>query len=291
MRNVSVQSLVVTRTRSLSGWKISEKPDEKLGETETETLISSRALSGVLPQALLERYRFWRTGPRTIRGYRITKDGEGYFHHPSLLIMLQTGQDGGEEGKVEESGGPTVALVTRLKRGGRRDVTLMNVDHTAVVLSGKESSLRVPSTLSDFRKGIECLSRLSSLFSRVDNLSHVLLWTKSDGAVGDYCEITRVELPRVQACFELKGRQLCSMDHDGLRVSQNPPAHVLEHMRGLRNSLIMENRNGEHFVLVPNYGIKPVKVQSAPFTTAVTLNREFTPWCLCHLLWLLCKAD
>ena len=68
------------------------------------------------------------------------------------------------------------------------------------------------------------------------------------------------------------------MDHDGLVISDRPPQHVLRHLRGVRRSLVLENRNGEHFFMCPNYRVMPVKVNACPFSTEVCCDRSAENW-------------
>jgi hypothetical protein len=38
-------------------------------ESDLELFVPDRCLKGVLPDAILEQYQFWKTGPRLLRGY------------------------------------------------------------------------------------------------------------------------------------------------------------------------------------------------------------------------------
>ena len=121
----------------------------------------------------------------------------------------------------------------RLKRGGAREFTLMNLDPSSVLNhssgasgSSTSGSLKQVSTVGHFVRGLSVLSRLRNTLARVDNMSHALLWTSSDASMTEYCELTRIELTRLNAQFELKRGALHSLDHDGLKISDSPAPHV-----------------------------------------------------------------
>jgi hypothetical protein len=310
MFNVDIYSLRIERTRWLgegSGWNPSESVehehsvketelanvgvsiDEKqrgleIGEGDTEVFVPAQSLDGLVPQALLEKYAFWQTGPQTLRGYLQTPHGipNGYFNRESILIKIANTNDGGATDIPIRAA--SVATIMRLKRGGARELTLMNIDPSSVLPGGilekgiVPGGLRTLSVASDVSSSVGVLVRLRDLFCRIDNLSHVLLWTKSDASVGDYCELSRIELPRLNACFSLKGNTLASMDHDGLIISDSPPQHVLRHLKGVRRSLVLENHNGEFFFMCPNFRVMPVKVKACPFSTEVCCDRSPENW-------------
>jgi hypothetical protein len=133
-------------------------------------------------------------------------------------------------------GSSVVATIMRLKRGGAREFTLMNLDPSSVLnhSSGSSGSLKQVSTVGHFVRGLSVLSRLRNTLARVDNMSHALLWTSSDASMTEYCELTRVELTRLNAQFELKRGALHSLDHDGLKISDSPAPHV----KGIKASFI-----------------------------------------------------
>jgi hypothetical protein len=110
----------------------------------------------------------------------------------------------------------------------------------------------------------------------MDSLSHVLVWSTSTAEPGEECEISRVELPRLQTSFELRGDsspKLYSLDHDGLFISPDPDS-VSSHTVGLPHAMVLENRAGTKHIMVPNYGIQRVEVKACPFTTEVVFDRS-----------------
>jgi len=188
--------------------------------------------------------------PTASVGYAMQVSNSGprelMFEAPSILIVLHDvdatvgiRQRSVEQGEAEQEkqakqaettvfGSSVVATIMRLKRGGAREFTLMNLDPSSVLnhSSGSSGSLKQVSTVGHFVRGLSVLSRLRNTLARVDNMSHALLWTSSDASMTEYCELTRVELTRLNAQFELKRGALHSLDHDGLKISDSPAPHV-----------------------------------------------------------------
>ena len=64
-----VYSLSVSRSRSYRGWAVANDNDlTRYNENETEVFVPHRCLYGLVPEALLDTYKFWKTGPTTLRG-------------------------------------------------------------------------------------------------------------------------------------------------------------------------------------------------------------------------------
>ena len=330
--NDDVYSLSITRSRIYKGWggenakkqsrkgmKVSRPDPDMYQETETETYVSKNHLYGLIPESLLDKYRFWKTGPYTLRGYKMDYSAaadcgrELMFTDDSLLIILKDVDS--EKGVLRQNSTPSndakeeanedaneaaneaandllvdlncsvVATVIRLKRGGEREYTLMNLDPASIVNNRtlgtnnkKRMNLKAVSTVSDYDKGMNVLIRLRNRLTRIDNLSHILLWTESNADITEYCEISKIECTRINAQFELKRGKLYSLDHDGLVLSDIPSKHVMEHLNGLQRSLVLENRDGEPFIMVPNYKLTPINIKSAPFSTQIVTGRSSELW-------------
>ncbi|KAJ8602501.1 hypothetical protein CTAYLR_001253 [Chrysophaeum taylorii] len=133
-------------------------------------------------------------------------------------------------------------------------------------------------------------SRLYSLAStlvRIENLAHILAWTKE--AVGQHeampcgCpELTLVELPRLKLSFTTRldhyGQvRLFSVDHVDLFVlpdQRNDVAAAL--VRDIEHSLLLANARGDTFCCVPVIIPKRPPVRSQPFSTDLVLDRQGT---------------
>jgi hypothetical protein len=156
-------------------------------------------------------------------------------------------------------------------------------DAAAIAAAGAASSSVL--TLLNLNRALPqtALGRLARVLSRLDNLSHVLLWSASVGAPGDECALTLVELPRLRASFSIKRTDdgallLSSNDHDGLFVAEDPPANIRAHMRGVPHALILQNSNYEFFMMVPSYGLQRPEVRSCPFSSELVLERSREAW-------------
>ena len=142
-----------------------------------------------------------------------------------------------------------------------------------------------------------CL-RIARLFSPVDTLSHVLLWSESDcWKAGDECELSLVELPRLGARFfartsALAGdadgdatvastTELFSLDHDDMRI---PNSHPLsgddrdEFTLNLPNSLALMGVYGSKSLFLPNYGLRQLRILSCPLSTTIVADRTKSGW-------------
>lgn len=51
---------------------------------------------------------------------------------------------------------------------------------------------------------------------------------------------------------------------------------ILSHTKGLPHALVLENSSRERFVMLPNYGVKRVKIKTQPFSTEIVLDRSVT---------------
>ena len=256
-----------------------------------EEYISPRCARGLLPDAILEDYELWQRDASTVMGYPRSKKGKagsqvggsGESLHIKLHRQAKGGDaDGGQAGITEHT-----ATVVRTTENGDEEL-LLNV------LGAAPGS---------------ALHRLGLLFSRLDNLSHILVWSSSKprsfaeagleskggesneskdatpaaaAGVKEDVVISRVELPRLRLSFGVKAGpggvpKLFSMDHDGLFVSMGGDKKqemYAAHTRGLPHALIMENSNEQLYLLVPNYVPRRVKVGECPFSTDVVFDRS-----------------
>ena len=140
--------------------------------------------------------------------------------------------------------------------------------------------------------------RLARLFSPVDTLSHVLLWSESDcWKAGDECELSLVELPRLGARFfartsaiagDADGEapassttELFSLDHDDMRI---PNTHPLsgddrdQFTLNLPNSLALMGVYGSKSIFLPNFGLRQLRIRSCPLSTTIIADRSKSGW-------------
>jgi hypothetical protein len=109
------------------------------------------------------------------------------------------------------------------------------------------------------------LSAISELLMRLENLSHILVWTATKVQKSkDECQIDLIELPRLRLSFYsqtdyLDGdaskpiTRLYSTEHAGLFISTfNADPQLTRLMEGIPHALLLENNLQEFFVLVPS---------------------------------------
>ena len=142
------------------------------------TQVSANHLRGLMPDALLDKYSFWRTGPHTLYGYPDPATDD------SSVIVVSMRQ--------AENGTDWQAVVRRLEAryAARADsdanehVSAANQPMTLLNL------MEAPRPAPHERNGdVRLLRRLAQLWTALDDLSHVLVWSASFGEVGSLCEV------------------------------------------------------------------------------------------------------
>ena len=179
---------------------------DELGVTEEQ--VSTRSLRGLVPDALLDKFEFWRTGPHTIYGYPVHESDE------NTVIALSMSKANSSDGwcaivrRMEAMYSVTEADDER-SCAASSPMTLLNLLEAPRIARGDEN------------RGGRLLRLLATTFSRLDDLSHVLVWSSSLGEKkNDECHVTKIELPRLQMSFETKpgpdGKiRLYSCDYSG----------------------------------------------------------------------------
>lgn len=101
---MKIGSITVCRTRGSIRFPVVPKRFG-LEEAETEEYISKECLTGLLPDILLESYQFWRTGPRTIRGYSRTAGNSD-----DAVLVLWPSQTSGDAVVIRRKESKTMTL-------------------------------------------------------------------------------------------------------------------------------------------------------------------------------------
>lgn len=264
---VSVGSVNIERCRDAS-W-------DQIG---TESLVPSRFLRGVIPTVLLEAYEFWRSSANRLRGYPLDPEVDTYI---DVRIQSPDGPPGSpRKSKATEAKYPRLssgALITKRAlaklRQPNRPATETEPASGDFDTSGDMRLLNIANARRN-----SFLGRLARWVARLDNLSHVLVWSTSRGEVEDECEVSIVHLPRLKATFKPKVgddgvARLYSLDHAGLFVTDRRTESLLELMRGIPQSVVLENKHRELFLMVPNVSVHRPKIRSVPFASDLVLSR------------------
>ena len=140
-------------------------------------------LEGLLPDALLESYRFWKTGPRMLRGYprpgaadlessirAVLVDDKGAAASGAMALVYKdfcpaTYEPPPNEDRGQDGRGDGVAAVTSANH--QEDVDDFDYDDADRSLLLLNPMRAAPG--SD-------LATIAAVFARVESLSHVLVW-------------------------------------------------------------------------------------------------------------------
>lgn len=260
-------------------------------ELGTQTFVPPRFLAGLVPSALVDKYVFWQSEDDNIIGYEKIKrasddddDDEEEKLDPEdmpltrLKIILSKGSDYDKSGFCNST---AEAMIQRIPVLGadeeveridpnRKSYTLLNV------LSAPPSSL---------------LKRVGMLLSRLDNLSHVLIWSTAAIRTPDSpAAIDYIELPRVNLSFKAKSVEsvdgqvdlrLYSNDYDGLYIATSTEAReIAERLLGLvSHFIVLQNADNDLFVLLPSCALpRRLHIDGSHLSVQVILDRRNQDW-------------
>ena len=244
------------------------------GKERWERYLPRRCLQGIIPDVLLDRYLFWQDTDGDIVG-EAKKQGAEF-----CIRMRMTRSVRNADGKVSEVAGPSLASPGE----GATTLIACGATITRELVPGADSELKPQRLLDPFTapQGSP-LASIGRVISRIENLSHVLVWTDDAKASGDSCAIQAVELPRLNLTFKLtgdgsSGKRLMSRDLGGKFITNDRSSLLNRQSFGLPNSLILEQSDSLKFILVPSQPfIRPV-VEQCPFSTQLTINPHNTTW-------------
>lgn len=244
-----------------------------------QAFIPHRLLTGLLPSAILDAYDFWQNEDDSLIGYpRREEGGAGASasvgrEHGQTVVKVDLVKDNSQDttgfgnsralGMVRRIAVESETDFADLKWEARADNTLTLLN----VLYSPQGPLR----------------QLVAVISRLEDVSHVLVWTKTPlKAPNEPCAIHVVELPRLGLTFRAKevvpgdpATRLYCDDYDGYFIS-NVRSPALERLaEGLPHSIILENADHDLFLLVA--AAKPG--ESAGW------------WCVGGFGWFVCMTD
>jgi hypothetical protein len=231
-----------------------------------QTFIPSRLIQGIIPDALLTKYRFWQSEDGNLVGYLVDtprNPDEASF----LEVQMENTSPTDDTGFCTSTANATIRKVPGhailddqkpLEEAGRfreKGMWLVNLLYARFELAS-----------------------LRALAMRMDNLSNCLVWTE------DGTSISLVEFPRLNLSFratysDLDGMRLYSEDHAGLFVSNFRAPKIDAMLDGLPTSVLLENSHHEFSILLPS-GTKPSRpvVDDASFATSFILERSNAEW-------------
>jgi hypothetical protein len=132
------------------------------------------------------------------------------------------------------------------------------------------------------------LYNLRRALVRIEDLSHVLLWSTSDPetfaarGAGDaaQCALSLLELPRLRLRFEMRGTRLESLNYSGHFISNRPwgSGALAARIGAIPQALVLENDKNETFLLVPNYAVKRRAIAADPLHTQLSFVKSHPRW-------------
>eukprot|EP00930_Biecheleria_cincta_P042954 TRINITY_DN29551_c0_g1_i1.p1 TRINITY_DN29551_c0_g1~~TRINITY_DN29551_c0_g1_i1.p1 ORF type:complete len:4122 (-),score=701.34 TRINITY_DN29551_c0_g1_i1:256-12621(-) len=224
------------------------------GQVGRQTHVPKRFLHGLLPDALLQRYRFWRCdNARAFPGAQGKIVAEEMQQRDSPTCLQIT---------IEQESSKAAAKVQRfeLPKGAAAAGHLEN-----------EGSL----TLINLRRAP---SSLTHILARLEDLSHILAWAAPDG------KVCLVEMPRLRLSFTAIGGRLHCEQHHGFwfadRACNERVGRLLCQWGG--GTALLENSSGELRVLVSALA-EPIRPANGPFVdgflpTRLALRRGSEAW-------------
>eukprot|EP01012_Entosiphon_sulcatum_P009332 TRINITY_DN1521_c0_g2_i1.p1 TRINITY_DN1521_c0_g2~~TRINITY_DN1521_c0_g2_i1.p1 ORF type:complete len:4962 (-),score=1074.52 TRINITY_DN1521_c0_g2_i1:73-14958(-) len=236
---------------------------ENLSGSE-EMFIPQRLLFGILPHVLLDKYNFWQDDNDNLRGYAIDPDQRDHYLHVDIDPASQN-----DHTHVPNTVGCRVRMVPMpgdiKKRVVQEEMLLVQL-------------LYCPEGTALFS--------LAQLLARLENLSHVLVWTRNTAArePSDQLTIDLVQLPRLKLTFSCQWdatnhcMALFSLDHANMFVTNRRNDLLVSLCRGIPHSIFLEDSNHELRMLVP--GVRCVRpfVYLQPFSTELVLVRSAKEW-------------
>ena len=248
---------------------------------QQQMYVPPQLLYGLLPAALLDDFLFWQLHDaddgkgRAIIGQ--PKEGGRFTFGLKVDMQPATGSSQDEEKKENDS---SVGLPVAWEATVRQVV----VDEDGELEERKESDEAV--YLLNMRSSLSAndqLHRLVQSLTRIEDLAHILVWSKLPIASGSL-SVLRVELPRLKMTFFPRldpysgSTRLYSADHAGFYVTDYRDDALTELLAPLPFSLLLENDRHELRVLAINCPMHRPKVYSCPFTTELVADRLNNEW-------------
>lgn len=261
----------------------------------TQTYVPSRFLAGLLPTALVESFTFWQFDDDNIIGYENTlTETEDDSDEPKevqaksstsddtpsyrLKITLFKGQEFDKTGFCNSS---AEALVQR--------IPVIGTDHEAERIDSNRPVHTLLNVMSAPPSSL--LKRIGMLLARLDNLAHVLIWSKAKlQSAHAPCSIDHIELPRVNLSFKAKNvesmdgkveHRIYSNDYDGLYIAtSNEAREIAERLLGsISHFIVLQNADNDLFVLLPSCAL-PRRLHSdgSHVSVQVMLDRRNKDW-------------
>lgn len=251
-----------------------------------QVYIPKRFLAGILPTSLVDKYSFWQSENDDLVGYEeeeLNEDDEEEVidvkkSSTRLKITLIKNPDKDDSGFCNSGAQAIIQRVAYLDS----DAANENVNRNIPTMTLLNVTSAPPSSL---------LKRIGMLLSRLDNLAHVLIWSKSNVKhANDISSIDLIELPRVNLSFKAKKvetidgkveHRLYSNDHNGLYISTSTDSReIVEKLLGLiSHFIVLQNSDNDLFVLMPGCALpRRLNTDGTALSVQVILDRRNKEW-------------
>jgi hypothetical protein len=258
-------------------------------ELGTQTYIPERFLAGLLPSALVDTYIFWQSD---IVGYEKPKtkgedddddddiQPEGDGSSPSTRLKITLSRDPG----LDTTGFCNTEAEAVIKR-----IPVLSSSHLTEELDKDRPVYTLLNALSAPPSSL--LKRVGMLLSKLDNLAHVLVWSKANvTSAHSAASIDFIELPRVKLSFKAKQfeysdgqkeHRLYSNDYDGLYIALSTEAReIADKLLGnISHFIVLQNAENDLFILMPGCALpRRLNADGSRLSVQVILDRRNQEW-------------
>lgn len=317
-------SLLISRQRYAPRVELERRPN-MLGVRETykldqwETYVSVDCLYGLMPEALLDAYKFWKCGRLILQGYpRCFREVNPFPKKDKSHTSMPDKECRSAQIQNQIWAGsmiclllmPTGAVIYRVPQDPKMDESLRVDDTLERDRLQEKFKSNKPMVLLNATNAVDgsSIKILANIFRRLDALLHVLFWSESECQLIDCClfdnspttdadnkkilQISLVELSRLRLSFQPKKdsfgivRMFC-LNESGLFLSSETESSCevaqqmcARYMLDIRSAIWPQNDQNEMFLLLPNFPIQRRKVDEFPLTAEYDPNHAyFDQWC------------
>jgi hypothetical protein len=261
-----------TRTESLVITRYLNEEDVNAAQT----YIPHRMMNGILPAVLLENYNFWQNADDSITGYMPSNNNT---HQSRSIVNIRLRKDAGSDmtGFGFSHATATVCRIYTLEDASIRDFSfytvpdpekppMFMVDLMAVLtsyhaqygtLSRPYGAPNVAKEFLQFDGEVRTLHALIHLLLRLEPLSHMIAWSKTDPGTNASTGVDLIELPRLRLSFEKVVAPDGSVKFTCPEISGHHVAACTPDLKfrslldGLPNAVLLANQDNEYSVLIP----------------------------------------
>lgn len=267
-----------------------------------QTYIPHRMMYGLIPTVLLENYNFWQNADDSITGY-MPSNNNTHQSRSIVNIRLQKQEAVDVTGFGFSHATATVCRIYTQEDSNIRDFSfyttpdpekapMFMVDLMAVLTSyyGANHSLSRPfgapnvaKEFLQFDNEARTLHALIHLLLRLEPLSHMIAWSKTDPGFHASVGVDLIELPRLRLSFEKTiapdgSVKFMCLEHSGHHLAAcTQDLKFRSILDGLPNAVLLANQDNEYSVLIPAT-VRPGLVSNAKMSFKLTCSMMDQNW-------------